>query len=187
MVDNVAKIDEGVAYRYATALFELAEDSRNTTEVIHQLDSLVSWLGQQADLARFLTDPRVAPAQQQLVLGLIFKTIKIERLLEKFLLLLAKQRRFALLEQVVFNIRYLQMRQDGGVQVYVTSARSLTPTQQQKMSAMLTNKLNKKVAISFRNDPALLAGFSIQIGSKVVDSSIKSKLMRLQQMMRGVG
>ena len=183
---KTATID-GVSRRYAIAFFELAQEAKNSQEMIGQLQQFVALLEQEKKLASFLTDPRIAPPRQQSLMNELTKQLKTDELLKKFFLLLLRQRRFYLLGEIFTYIRHFQIAKEGEIEAEVISAQALVSLQQEEVKKMLAAQIAKNVQVHFQIDQNLIAGMKIKIGSRVIDASLQSKLARLQQMMRGVG
>lgn len=182
---KIAPMDE-ISRRYALAFFELAQESKNSQEMINQLGQFVELLEREKKFASLLIDPRIAPERQQALMMEVTKLLKTDILIKNFFLLLLRQRRFHLVSEIFTLIRHYQIEKEGGIEAEVISAQKLLAPQQDQVKKMLMGQIAKNVEVNFKIDPTMIAGMKIQIGSRVIDASLQSKLVRLQQMMRGV-
>jgi F-type H+-transporting ATPase subunit delta len=174
-----------IAARYASALFDIADERHVLDQVAADLETLKALLGGNAELAGALRNPTFDSAQQGRAIAEIGKAAGLSPIVQSFLGVLAKNRRLFAIEAVADAFLADLARRRGQMTVDVTSAQPLTDDQ----SARLTDKLNQtlaaKVRINAKVDPSLLGGLVVKIGSKLIDSSIRTKLIGLERIMKG--
>lgn len=176
-----------VASRYAEALFELAKNESCHSQVESDLRCLYSVLKLSIDFQRLITSPIFSQAQQAIGLATLSKMIALSPLTQNFLKLLLTKRRLSILPSVIpFWISKLS-KYHGKILVEVVIAKQLARAQRIALETAIITIAGKQPQITIRIDPALLGGLSIRIGSRVIDSSLHTKLQRLQISMKGVG
>ncbi|MGE5548268.1 MAG: F0F1 ATP synthase subunit delta [Solirubrobacterales bacterium] len=176
-----------IADRYATALFELAEGQNALDAVAGDLKTLKAMIRESADLRRLLSSPVLSRAEQGKAIAALAAAAKFSALTANFLGLAAKNRRlFVLAEVIDAYLRRLSARK-GEVNAHVASAVPLTQAQLDSLTDTLKKAFGGAVAVDVAVDPALLGGLVVKVGSRMVDSSLKTKLQHLKLAMKGVG
>jgi F-type H+-transporting ATPase subunit delta len=172
--------------RYAAALFELAKDQQQLEQVESDLASLQTMLDSSADLRRLVLSPVISAADQAKGLGAVLDKAGISGLTANFVKLIAKNRRLFAARDMMKAFRALVARERGEVSADVATAHALTPEQMQLLSDTLRTSIGKNVRIDTRVDPNLLGGLVVKIGSRMIDSSLRTKLNNLKVVMKGV-
>ena len=179
--------NSSVAGRYASALFELADSARALDQVAQDLISFRRMVDDSPDLARLLANPVIGRALQGKALLAVLDAAGIQGLTRNFVGTVAANGRAR--ELVAMAAAYLAelARRRGETTASVTSAVPLSPQQLQQLSDTLRSVLGgAKVSIDARVEPEILGGLVVKVGSRLFDSSIRSKLQRLQLAMKGV-
>ena len=176
-----------MAGRYAVALFELARDRRQLDQVERDLATLARMLEESADLRRLVLSPVITADDQAKGLGALLAKAGIAGLAGNFVNLIVRNRRLFALADMIKAFRALLARERGEVNADVTSAHPLTPAQMQALSDTLRTTIGKNVRINTRVDPNLLGGLVVKVGSRMIDSSLRTKLNNLKVVMRGIG
>jgi len=176
----------GIAGRYATALFELAREENKLDDVAGSLSGLEELLGDSADFTRLVDSPVLSSAEQARALAAISAQAGISELTANFLQLLAKNRRLFTLRAIIIGFRRLLADHRNEATADVTSAVPLTDAQTDELKATLKAKSGRDVSLNKRVDPYLLGGLIVKIGSRMVDSSIRTKLNNLKIAMKEV-
>lgn len=177
----------GMAGRYATALFELARDETKLDETSDALASIEALLNESEDLTRLVRSPIFSSAEQAGALAAISTQAEIPALTGNFLQLLVKNRRLFALRDIITGFRTLLADHRGEVRAEVTSAVPLTDQQAEDLKATLKAKTGKDISLTMSVDPALLGGLIVKIGSRMVDSSIQTRLSNMKIAMKEVG
>ncbi|MCQ4161724.1 F0F1 ATP synthase subunit delta [Roseomonas sp. GC11] len=175
----------GLAQRYALALLELAKEKKAVDAIAADLDRLGDLLSGDAGFRAFIHDPRLDGAAQQRGLFAVLERAGIAGDVRALVGVLIANRRLAVLPQVVAAFGALLAEQRGQQTAEVATAHPLTDTQRAQLAARLTEAGYSNVKLVERIDPTLLGGLVVRLGSRLYDSSIKSKLQRLQYAMKG--
>ncbi len=176
----------GVAARYARALFELAAESGDTDGVAADLEKLGEAVEKSADLARLIESPLFDADEQIAGLDAIMDKLGIGALAANFVRLVAQNRRLALLPAMIEAYRTLVAERRGEIRVRVTSAAKLTATQEKKVTAALKEALGSEVLIENEVDPSIMGGLVVKAGSRMIDTSVKTRLNTLKSMLKGM-
>jgi F-type H+-transporting ATPase subunit delta len=177
----------GVAGRYASALFELADNARSLDQVAEDLRAFRTMANESHELARVLVSPVIGRAAKSQALLAVLDAAGIKGLTRSFIgTVAANGRARELVAMATAFLTELASRR-GETTVAVTSAVPLSPAQLQQLNDSLRSVLGStKVSIDARVEPEILGGLVVKVGSRLFDSSIRSKLQRLQLAMKGV-
>ena len=177
----------GLAGRYAGALYALAIDSDKVDSIHHELGRLSDLIDESQDLRKLLESPILSREEQQRAITTIMEKAGAEALTVKFLGTLASNGRLSALPRVIQAFQQEHARRRGQVSAEVISAVALDDNRKvvvEKTVARLAG--SDKVLLSMRVDPSLIGGLVVRIGSRMIDTSIKTKLSRLEAAMKGV-
>lgn len=182
-----ASISSGIAARYATAIFEIAQEAKRLPKLEASLDELSSALDVSADLRDVITSPVISRADQAKAMTAISEHLKLVPALSRGLGLMAQNRRLFVLPQLIVQLRALIAEHKGEVTADVISAKAMTKAQSEKLAKTLKANIGKDVKINATVDESLIGGLIVKVGSKMIDTSIRSKLSSLQNSMKEVG
>ena len=174
-----------MAGRYAAALFELAKDQKQLDQVAGDLDSFGRMLDGSDELRRLVRSPVISAEDQGRALGALLDKAQIGGLTANFFRLIARKRRLFAAVDMIKGFRALLARERGEVSADVTSAHPLTSEQLTLLSDSLKAQVGKNVKIATRVDPNLLGGLIVKVGSRMIDSSLRTKLDNLKVAMKG--
>jgi len=177
----------GVAGRYATALFELALEQQALEQVAADLNRFNQALDAVEDMQRLVKSPVFSAEEQGRALAAILEELKIEGLTKNFLLLVAKNRRLFATPDMIRAFRAMLARHRGEIGATVTAASKLTESQVTALKQALKATLGKDVMLEQRVDAGLLGGLVVKVGSRMIDSSLRTKLNSLKVAMKEVG
>lgn len=180
-----AGIQASLSGRYASALFDLASEAGSVTAVESDLDKLAAALAESAELRALIRNPEVSREALGRVFGGLAKALELADLTGNFLGVLAQNRRAAELPATIRAFRTIAAAQRGEVSAEVASAHPLTPEQLTTLEQKLRAREGRTVKLQARVEPELLGGLVVTIGSKRIDSSIRSRLNTLAQAMKG--
>jgi len=186
-VSEPASISAGIAKRYATAIFEIAQENKNLDGLETSVADLGAALAVSADLRDLITSPLVSREEQQAAISAVADKMKLAPVMQKSLALMAQKRRLFVVPQLVTVLGDMLAEARGEVVADVTSAKALTKTQADKLAKTLTDRVGKTVTINATVDESIIGGLVVKVGSKMIDSSIRSKLNSLQNAMKEVG
>lgn len=177
----------GVAGRYAIALFELADTAKSLDQVAQDLDSFRKMLAESHDLARMIANPVIGRPRQGKALMAVLDAAGIKGITRSFIGTVSANGRARELPAMITAFLAELARRRGETTATVTSAVPLTQAQLQQLTDTLRRMLgDAKVSIDARVEPDILGGLLVKVGSRLFDSSIRSKLQRLQLAMKGV-
>jgi F-type H+-transporting ATPase subunit delta len=178
---------EGVAGRYAAALFDLAREAAKLAEVEADLVKFSRLLDESSDLTRLVRSPVISADEQAKALSAILSRAGFNALTSNFLQLVAKNRRLFAVADMIKAFSALAAKSRGEVAAEVASAFALTDAQVAELKKSLKASVGKDVTLNARVDPALLGGLVVKVGSRMVDSSIRTKLQNLKVALSGDG
>ena len=177
----------GVAGRYASALFELADSSKSLDQVAQDLATFRKMVAESTDLARLIASPVIPRALQGKALMAVLDAASISGLTRNFVGTVAANGRARDLPAMATAFLAELASRRGETTATVTSAVPLSPAQLQQLSDSLRSVLgSNQVSIAARVEPDILGGLVVKVGSRLFDSSVRSKLQRLQLAMKGV-
>ena len=166
--------------RYAQALLDLAEEAKSLPRVEKDLKSFKAMYASSADLKRVAESPIIATEDKVASLTAVAKQAKLSVLTQQFIGIVAENRRAADLPGIISAFNEIVARRRGSQVAKVTSAAKLTAAQLSAIKAQLKKSLGRPVDIETSVDPDLLGGFVVQVGSRLYDSSLKTKLEDLR-------
>ena len=176
-----------IAGRYALALFELADERKVLDEVAGDLRALKTMLADSADLQRLIRSPVLSRADQGAAIAALLKRSEAKELTRNFVALAATNRRLFALPRMIDAYLAELARRRGEVTAEVTAANKLTDAQAQSLTETLKKLVGAKVTVDIKIDPELLGGLIVKLGSKLFDSSLRTKLRKLELAMKGTG
>ena len=177
----------GIAARYAKAVFELAKEDKAVAKVEEDLDALETALADSADFRALISSPVYSRDEQAGAIAALAKKMGLSAIVSNVLALMSNKRRLYILPQLVQALRAAIAEDKGEITAEVTSAKALTKTQADKLAKALASSVGKSVKISATVDEKLIGGLVVKMGSKMIDTSIASKLNSLQNAMKEVG
>ena len=177
----------GVAGRYATALFELGLEEKALEAIEADLNRFGEAVDASEDLRRLVKSPIFSAEEQARALTAILDELKIEGLTRNFLLLVSKNRRLFTTQDMIAAFRTLLAVHRGEMSATVTAASELNDTQVTALKQALKAALGKDVMLDQRVDPSLIGGLMVKVGSRMIDTSLRTKLTRLKHAMKEVG
>ena len=177
----------GVSGRYATALFELARDEKSVDAVVADLDRFDALLAESADLKRLVRSPVFSAEAQSRALAAVLETVGIAGIAANFLKVLTANRRLFAVADVIRAFRALVAKFKGEATADVTVAEALSDKNLDALKAALTSVTGKDVALNVTVDPSIIGGLVVKLGSRMVDSSLRTKLNSIKHAMKEAG
>jgi F-type H+-transporting ATPase subunit delta len=177
----------GVAERYASSLFELARENNALPEVASALDNFQALTDGSEDLKRLIRSPVFGADDQLKAITAILEKAGISGLAGNFIKVTAANRRLFAVPGMIKSFREIYARHRGEVSAEVTSAHALTPAQEQELKEALKGVTGKDVAINVAVDPSILGGLIVKLGSRQIDTSLRTKLSTLKLSLKEVG
>ena len=177
----------GVSGRYATALFELARDENSIDAVKAELDRFAAMLDESADLKRLVRSPVFAAEAQLKALSAVLEKAEITGVSANFLKVLAANRRLFAVSEVIRAFNALVAKFKGEATADVTVAETLSDKNLEALKAALKSVTGKDVTLDVKVDPSIIGGLVLKLGSRMVDSSLRTKLNSIKNAMKEAG
>ena len=184
-MDNSGGIRASLAGRYASALFDLARDQRQIESVGKSLDALAQALLDSKDFHELVTSPLVSREEAGKAFAALAPQFGVDAITANFLGVLARNGRKGELRSVIRAFRRLAAEHRGEVTADVITARPLNDDQVGALKQQLRARAGRDVTIDASVDPDILGGIVVKLGSQQIDASIRTKLNRLAQAMKG--
>ena len=177
----------GVSGRYATALFELARDEKSVDAVKVELDRFEAMLADSADLKRLVRSPVFSADAQLKALSAVLDRAGISGVAAKFLKVLTANRRLFAVSDVIRAFGALVAKFKGEATADVTVAEALSDKNLDALKTALKAVTGKDVALNVKIDPSIIGGLVVKLGSRMVDSSLRTKLNSIKHAMKEAG
>lgn len=176
----------GLADRYATALFELAEARDELDAVGAELNGIKTLLDESDDLRNLVRSPVLSRGDQAKAMAAVLEKAGTSTLVSNFVALLARNRRLFVLATAIAVFREKLAVHRGEVSAEVTSATALKEHHLSAVRDALRDIVGRDVALDAKVDPSLIGGLIVRVGSRMVDNSIRTKLQNLELAMKGI-
>lgn len=186
-LSDPASISSGIAARYARALFDLAKDKNILDAVEVNLQDLSSALEQSDDLRKVINSPIFNRVEQGAAMLGIARKLNFSIVIQNTLALMASKRRLFVLPAMIKQLNALIAAEKNEVNADVVCSKALTKTQSARLAKAIASSVDKIVKINVTVDENLVGGLTVKVGSKMIDTSIRSKLNSLHNAMKEVG
>ena len=177
----------GMAGRYAAALLDLAKEERLVDAIESDLDRLSVLLTESEDLRRLTRSPVFSAEEQERAIAAVLAKVGVNPLTEKFVRLVAANRRLFAIEGIIKAFRALVAADKGAVTAEVVVAEELNAARREDLAKALKDITGKTVDFDVKVDPKILGGLIVRLGSRMVDASLKTKLNSIKLAMKEVG
>lgn len=182
---RVSVASAGLPGRYAAALFDLAESAGSLDAVAADLAKLKKAVAESTDLARLMAAPQVSRADAGKVMAVLGRDMKLTDLVQRFLGVLAENRRLGALLDVIRQYDVMLAAHRGSAVARVTVAQPLTAAQGKALQDKLKARTGRAMDLDVTVEPSILGGLVVRIGSEQIDASVRTRLERLGQQMKG--
>ena len=186
-VSETAGISTGIAARYATAVFDLAKEGKDIKALETDVAALQAAIADSADFTTLLTSPLYNRDEQGAAMTAIAKKMGLSTTVSNVLSLLVAKRRLFVLPHMLAVLQDRLADERGEMTAEVTTAKSLTKAQSDKLAKTLSGQVGKTVTIKQTVDESIIGGLIVKMGSRMIDTSIAAKLNALQNTMKEVG
>lgn len=167
---------EAIGRRWARAIFEIGKETGTLAALTREIGAFADLYGSNAELAEVLDNPLVPEPQREGVIVDIAGRLNLSETARSSLRLLAQKRRLRALPDVARQLARLADEEAGVIRAEVTSAADLSPSYLDRLRGELERATGKRVAITHRKDPSLIAGVVTKIGDQVIDGSVRARL-----------
>jgi F-type H+-transporting ATPase subunit delta len=186
-VSEPASISSGIAARYATAVFELAREGKALSALETDVEALTAALAESGELRAVITSPVYSRDEQGRVMAALARKMGLAAHTAGTLGLMAQNRRLFALPHFLAALSAMIAAEKGEVTAEVTAAKVMTKAQADALAAAIKASVGKTVKLNVAVDETLIGGLIVKVGSKMIDTSIRSKLAALQNSMKEVG
>ena len=171
------------AKRYSLALFELAEENNLLSQIEDQSLSMLNLINQSNDFYNLIKDPTINQEDLSKVINIIVEKNKFDTLFKNFLNFLIQKRRFFFIESILESFIETCSIKRGELKAELKSAKNLSSDEITKITELLTKNFSSKIKLNYKHDESLIGGLVVQVGSTMVDTSIKNKLQQIENRM----
>jgi len=171
------------ANRYSLALYELASESNSLSKIEENSHAILKLISRNKDFNNFIKDPTISLDSLNQVIKKISDSFSLEVLFKNFLSFLITKRRFFYIQQILKNFNEICSEKRGEIKAEIKSAKNLTQDEISKITQELTNNFKSEIKLNYTHDQSLIGGLVVQIGSTMIDTSIKKKLQQLENKM----
>ena len=171
------------ANRYSLALYELASESNSLPKIEENSHALLKLISNSEDFNNLIKDPTVTRDSLNQVIEKITDNFSLEILFKNFLSFLISKRRFFYVQQILKNFNVICSEKRGELKAEIKSAKNLTRDEINKITQELSNNFKSEIKLNYTHDQSLIGGLVVQIGSTMIDTSIKKKLQQLENRM----
>ena len=171
------------ANRYSLALYELAEESNLLSKIETNSVSILNLIGTSVDFNNLIKDPTVSRNELINAINKIFDYLEIENLLKNFTNFLVIKRRFFFIEQILNNFIEICSEKRGELKTEIRSAKNLSNDEMNNIKDELSKHFTSKIKLDYKYDESLIGGLIVQVGSTMIDTSIKNKLQQIENKM----
>ena len=168
---------------YAVALYELSKENSELDKVEDEMKSLNKLLNESSDFKDIILNPIIRKEDKQKVIFAIADRNNFSKILKKFIGFIAIKNRLFFLDKIIDSFLNLVSNKKGELKARLISSKKLSIEEQKKIQNELSKDFKSTLSIDYQYDPNLIAGLIIQVGSIMVDSSIKTKLKKLEKNM----
>ncbi len=186
-MSETASTASGIAGRYALAVFDLVKEANGVKALEADVAALGAALNESADFRALISSPVYSRDDQSTAIAAIAAKMKLSGTLASTLGLMAAKRRLFVLPQLLSALTAMIADEKGEVTAEVTAAAALTAAQATELAASLKKSIGKEIKLNVAVDESLIGGLIVKVGSKMIDTSIRSKLASLQNVMKEVG
>ena len=171
------------AERYSLALFELSEENNILSQIEDQSTSILNLIYQSNDFNNLIKDPTISEENLFNVINQIAENYKLDNLFKNFLLFLIQKRRFFFTERILKSFVEICSKKRGELKAELKSAKNLSSDEIKNITQVLTQNFSSKIKLNYKHDENLIGGLVVQVGSTMVDTSIKNKLQQIENRM----
>ena len=168
---------------YAIALYEISKENSELNSVEDGAKGLNQLLSESSNFKEMILSPVVTKEDKKNVMFTIADQNNFCKILKNFLGFLAIKNRLFFLDKIIDSFLNLVSKNKGELKAKIVSSKKLSIEEQKKIQNELSEDFKSQLNINYEYDPDLIAGLIIQVGSVMVDTSIKTKLKKLEKNM----
>ncbi len=171
------------ANRYSLALYELAEEANVLIKVEENSNIFLKLIVTNNDFISLIKNPTITQEVLNNIINKIQENFQFDALFKNFLNFLILKRRFFYIEQILKSFNEICSKKRGELKAEINSAKKLSQDEINKISSELSNSFKSKIKLNYNHDESLIGGLVVQVGSIMIDTSIKNKLQQIENEM----
>ena len=169
--------------RYSRALFEVSQDSDDLDKVENDIKNFKLIYDKNSEVKNFIKDPSQIINEQNKLVNLISDKLNFSKNVQKFLLLLIEKRRIFFVNKIIESFLRLCSQKRGEIKASLISSKELSQTELNDISTDLSKSMGSTLKFDYKVDKELIGGLKLQLGSIMIDTSIRNKLKKYEQAM----
>tara|TARA_Y200000002_G_C22508243_1_gene590123 strand:+ start:295 stop:852 length:558 start_codon:yes stop_codon:yes gene_type:complete len=169
--------------RYSRALFEVAKEEKDLDKIESDIKNFQSLFSKSAEIKSFFQNPTINLNTQNNVINLLSEKLGFSKNLKNFFLLLIKKRRIFFVKKIFESFLRLCSQKRGELKAYLISSKELSQVELDEISKDLSKSMGSTIKFDYKVDHGLIGGLKLQVGSFMIDTSIKNKLKKYEQAM----
>ena len=182
-MSSKSTFSNATAKSYALALYEICKENSELDKVENEMKSFRQLIKESSDFKEMILSPAVSKDDKKNVIFSIFEKNKFSKNLKKFFGFLSMKNRLFYLSEIVESFLNLVSNSKGEIKAKLFSSKELSSEEKEKIKNELSQHFKSSLNLDYKYDPTLIAGLIIQIGSVMIDTSIKTKLKKLEKNM----
>jgi len=183
---NDSKNIGNVVERYSKALLELAIENKALETVHNDLEQIITLLESSNDFSRLIKSPIISRNNQQIVINTILKKISASDTVIKFFSVICNNRRSFIIDRICSRFLELEVKYKGEVRAELLSTSNPPKDDLKKIEQIIKKSMGANVSLISKVDPTIIGGYILNIGSVMLDGSVRSKLQGLKVSMKGI-
>jgi F-type H+-transporting ATPase subunit delta len=169
--------------RYSRALFEIGKETNELEKIENDIKNFQSLHNASLELKNFIENPTHTIETQNKILSLLSEKLSFSKNLKNFFLLLIKKRRIFFVTKIVDSFLKLCSKKRGEIKAFLISSKKLSSSELENISKELSLSMGSIIKFDYKVDNDLIGGLKLQLGSFMIDTSIKNKLKKYEQQM----
>ena len=169
--------------RYSRALFEVSKETNELDKVENNIKKFQDLINENSEIKSFIKDPTQSINQQNIVITLIAKHLGFSKNLTNFFLLLIEKRRIFFVKKIFDSFLRLCSRKRGEIKASIISSKDLSQSELENLNQDLSKSIGSIIKLDYKVDKELIGGLKLQLGSIMIDTSIKNKLKKYEQVL----
>ena len=169
--------------RYSRALFEVAKEATELVKIENDIKNFASLLNNSLEIKNFIHNPTQSKENQNKAIEQLAEKLKFSKNLKNFMFLLIEKRRIFFVEKIIDSFLKLCAQKRGEVKASLISSKELSEIELENISKELSSATSSTIKFNYKVDKELIGGLKLQLGSFMIDTSIKNKLNKYKQVM----
>ena len=167
--------------RYARALFEVASETKELDKIEDDVKNFMTLFNDSFEIKNFIQNPTKSTEIQNKIINLISDKLSFTKNLKNFFLLLIKKRRIFFIGKILISFLKLCSKKRGEIKASLVSSKELSKVEIDEISEDFSKSIGSKIKFDYKVDKDLIGGLKLQLGSYMIDTSIKNKLKKIEQ------